>query len=132
MAGTSPAAAVVNEVATNLNSARIQSFTEKLGSELLFNQDAERYKDALVTSMDSYRSLYDESVSNPESFWTRIANEFYWKEKWPGKFMEYNFDLDKGPIFVKFMEGGKTNICYNVLDRIVNEKKLGTKTAFFW
>lgn len=30
------------------------------------------------------------------------------------------------------MEGASTNICYNLLDRNVYEKKLGDKVAFYW
>ncbi|XP_051518583.1 acetyl-coenzyme A synthetase, cytoplasmic isoform X4 [Myxocyprinus asiaticus] len=30
------------------------------------------------------------------------------------------------------MEGATTNICYNVLDRNVHERKLGDKVAFYW
>ncbi|CAF96173.1 unnamed protein product [Tetraodon nigroviridis] len=30
------------------------------------------------------------------------------------------------------MDGASTNICYNVLDRNVHEKKLGDKVAFYW
>ncbi|XP_009316931.1 PREDICTED: acetyl-coenzyme A synthetase, cytoplasmic [Pygoscelis adeliae] len=30
------------------------------------------------------------------------------------------------------MKGATTNICYNLLDRNVNEKKLGDKIAFYW
>lgn len=30
------------------------------------------------------------------------------------------------------MEGASTNICYNVLDRNVHERKLGDKVAFYW
>ncbi|XP_073861240.1 acetyl-coenzyme A synthetase, cytoplasmic isoform X23 [Macaca fascicularis] len=30
------------------------------------------------------------------------------------------------------MKGASTNICYNVLDRNVHEKKLGDKVAFYW
>ena len=31
--------------------------------------------------------------------------------------MDYNFDIKKGPIFVKFFEGGKLNVSYNCLDK---------------
>ena len=31
--------------------------------------------------------------------------------------MDYNFDIKKGPIYVKFFEGGKLNVSYNCLDR---------------
>uniref|UniRef100_A0AAR2JST1 Acetyl-coenzyme A synthetase n=1 Tax=Pygocentrus nattereri TaxID=42514 RepID=A0AAR2JST1_PYGNA len=65
-------------------------------------------------------------------FWVDIAKEFFWKTKHTGQFLDYNFDVTKGEIFVKCMEGATTNICYNVLDRNVHEKKLGDKVAFYW
>uniref|UniRef100_A0A8C1VP38 Acetyl-coenzyme A synthetase n=1 Tax=Cyprinus carpio TaxID=7962 RepID=A0A8C1VP38_CYPCA len=49
-----------------------------------------------------------------------------------GKFLDYNFDVTKGEVFVKCMEGATTNICHNVLDRNVHERKLGDKVAFYW
>ena len=109
---------------------RNQSFTELLGDNLTFNVKSEFFQNAHVKSIDQYHELYKTSVEDPEKFWSKIANEFYWKEKWTGKFMEYNFDVRKGDIFIKFMDGGKTNICYNVLDRIV--EKSPDKVAFFW
>uniref|UniRef100_A0AAQ5XM59 Acetyl-coenzyme A synthetase, cytoplasmic n=1 Tax=Amphiprion ocellaris TaxID=80972 RepID=A0AAQ5XM59_AMPOC len=68
----------------------------------------------------------------PAEFWGDIAKDFFWKTKHTGQFLDYNFDVTKGEIFVKFMEGASTNICYNLLDRNVHEKKLGDKVAFFW
>ena len=109
---------------------RSQSFTELLGHNLEFNPKEEIFQNAHIKSMERYRELHKQSVEDPETFWTAIANEFYWKEKWSGKFMEYNFDVRKGDIFIKFMEGGKTNICYNVLDRIAQETP--EKVAFYW
>ncbi|XP_076208433.1 acetyl-coenzyme A synthetase, cytoplasmic isoform X3 [Aptenodytes patagonicus] len=38
----------------------------------------------------------------------------------------------RGKIFIEWMKGATTNICYNLLDRNVNEKKLGDKIAFYW
>ncbi|KFV62743.1 Acetyl-coenzyme A synthetase, cytoplasmic, partial [Dryobates pubescens] len=35
-------------------------------------------------------------------------------------------------IFIEWMKGATTNICYNLLDRNVNEKQLGDKIAFYW
>uniref|UniRef100_A0A8C0E8I7 Acetyl-coenzyme A synthetase n=1 Tax=Bubo bubo TaxID=30461 RepID=A0A8C0E8I7_BUBBB len=49
-----------------------------------------------------------------------------------GPFLKYNFDVTKGKIFIEWMKGATTNICYNLLDRNVNEKKLGDKIAFYW
>uniref|UniRef100_A0A7N6BP25 Propionate--CoA ligase n=1 Tax=Anabas testudineus TaxID=64144 RepID=A0A7N6BP25_ANATE len=65
-------------------------------------------------------------------FWGDIAKDFFWKTKHTGQFLDYNFDVTKGEIFVKCMGGASTNICYNLLDRNVHEKKLGDKVAFYW
>ncbi|XP_042197743.1 acetyl-coenzyme A synthetase, cytoplasmic isoform X2 [Callorhinchus milii] len=46
--------------------------------------------------------------------------------------MDYNFDLTRAKIYIRCMQGATTNMCYNVLDRNVNEKKLGDKIAFYW
>uniref|UniRef100_A0A8C0QKA1 Propionate--CoA ligase n=1 Tax=Chelonoidis abingdonii TaxID=106734 RepID=A0A8C0QKA1_CHEAB len=65
-------------------------------------------------------------------FWGDIAKEFYWRSQHSGPFLKYNFDVTKGKIFIEWMKGATTNICYNLLDRNVNEKKLGDKIAFYW
>uniref|UniRef100_A0A667XYU6 Acetyl-coenzyme A synthetase n=1 Tax=Myripristis murdjan TaxID=586833 RepID=A0A667XYU6_9TELE len=74
------------------------------------------------------------SLRAPEraEFWGDIAKDFFWKTKHAGQFLDYNFDVTKGEIFIKCMEGASTNICYNLLDRNVNEHKLGDKVAFYW
>ena len=46
-------------------------------------------------------------------------------------FLDYNFDLSKGPIFTKWMKGARTNICYNALDRHVHNG-LGDRIAYYW
>ncbi|XP_067096161.1 acetyl-coenzyme A synthetase, cytoplasmic isoform X2 [Osmerus mordax] len=89
-------------------------------------------KEAHVPSFEKYKELYIKSIDNPDEFWGDIAKDFYWKTKHTGQFLDYNFDVTKGEIFVKCMEGATTNICYNVLDRNVHEKKLGDKVAFYW
>ncbi|MEE6464456.1 hypothetical protein FKM82_006263 [Ascaphus truei] len=88
--------------------------------------------DAHVPDFNTYKDLYRKSIQNPQEFWMDVASEFYWKTPPSGKLFDYNFDLTKGKIFVEFMKGAKTNVCYNVLDRNVMEKNLGDKTAFFW
>ena len=44
-------------------------------------------------------------------------NHNYNIKQWNDKHASWNFDVRKGPIFVKWFEGGTTNICYNALDR---------------
>uniref|UniRef100_A0A8C9VLK8 Acetyl-coenzyme A synthetase, cytoplasmic n=1 Tax=Scleropages formosus TaxID=113540 RepID=A0A8C9VLK8_SCLFO len=65
-------------------------------------------------------------------FWGDVAKDFFWKSKHTGQFLDYNFDVTKGKVYIKCMEGAITNICYNVLDRNVHDKKMGDKVAFFW
>lgn len=73
-----------------------------------------------LNTFDKYKELYKKSLENPENFWMELGGEIYWyKSPTPGKFMSYNFDKTKGNIFVKFLEGALTNVCYNVLDRHV-------------
>ncbi len=89
-------------------------------------------KEAHCSSMQQYREMYRRSVEEPQSFWGEIAQSFYWKTPPPAdKFLQYNFDVGKGPIFIKWMEGGVTNVCYNMVDRNIN-RGLGDKIAFFW
>lgn len=66
------------------------------------------------------------------AFWREVASEFFWKKPATGTMMQYNFDVTKGSIYIKCMEGAKTNMCYNVLDRIVRERNLGEKVAYYW
>ncbi|RMB95601.1 hypothetical protein DUI87_27711 [Hirundo rustica rustica] len=87
---------------------------------------------AHVPSLPHYQRLYQRSVEEPHEFWGDIAKEFYWKRQHTGPFLKYNFDVTKGKIFIEWMKGATTNICYNLLDRNVNEKKLGDKVAFYW
>lgn len=87
---------------------------------------------AYIPDFTTYRALYDKSIQHPQEFWMEVASDFYWKSPPSGKVLDYNFDITKGRIFVDFMKGAKTNVCYNVLDRNVMEKNLGAKTAFFW
>ncbi len=84
-----------------------------------------------VSSMDDYRAMYKESVDEPAKFWGRIADQFHWDAK-PSveKFLEYNFDCTKGPVSIKWMQGAKTNLSYNCLDRHL--EKNGSRVAFYW
>ncbi|XP_065843189.1 acetyl-coenzyme A synthetase, cytoplasmic-like [Oscarella lobularis] len=86
-----------------------------------------------VSSMEEYRRLYDQSISDPALFWSSIAKQFYWKEPWNDATVHsYNFDRRNGKIFVEWFKGGKTNVCYNVLDHQIKAKGSGDRVAFYW
>lgn len=85
-----------------------------------------------LPSFERYKEIHQRSLDDPEGFWNDIANEFYWQTPYEaGKFMSYNFDINMGKIFVKWMEGAVTNVCFNVLDRHVRNGH-GEKVAFYW
>jgi propionyl-CoA synthetase len=62
-------------------------------------------------NLKKYNELHQLSLNNPEEFWTPIANEIFWYKKWD-KVLD-----DSNPPFYKWFVGGKTNTCYNAVDR---------------
>lgn len=87
-------------------------------------------KKAWVSGREAYDKLWKRSVEEPEKFWAEIAEQqVTWFKKWD-KVMDYNFDIKKGPIYVKFFEGGKLNVSYNCLDRHL--EKRGNQVAIQW
>ena len=84
---------------------------------------------AYVKSLEQYQEMHRRSLQDPEGFWTDIAEEFYWHKKWD-KIQEYNFDLNKGTIDIKWFLGAETNICYNAVDRHLEDK--GDQVALLW
>ena len=84
---------------------------------------------AHVKSMEDYQGEYDRSIADPEAFWADKATEFHWFKKW-NNVCSYNYDMDQGPISIKWFEGGTTNIVYNCLDRHLETK--AEQTALIW
>lgn len=81
--------------------------------------------DLRIKSFKEYQQLYEQSVSNPESFWSEIAEQFVWKEKW-SKVLEWNFTEPN----VNWFVNGKMNITENLLDRYVEISP--ERIAFHW
>jgi acetyl-CoA synthetase len=44
---------------------------------------------------------------------------------------EWNFDIRNGDVFVRFMQGARTNVAFNCLERNV-ARGIGAKVAFYW
>ncbi len=87
-------------------------------------------KKAWVSGREAYDKMWKRSVEEPEAFWAEVAEQqVTWFKKWD-KVMDYNFDIKKGPIYVKFFEGGKLNVSYNCLDRHL--EKRGNQVAIQW
>lgn len=72
-----------------------------------------------------YNEAFNESISNPESFWGRAAQEITWKK-------QYDRVLDSSNVpFYRWFVGGELNTCYNALDVHV-EKGRGDQTAVIY
>ena len=82
--------------------------------------------DAHVSDMEQYHETYAESVTDPDGFWSKIAERITWFKKWD-KVSEYDFVKAD----IKWFDGGKLNASYNCLDRHV-ESGHGDATALIW
>lgn len=76
--------------------------------------------------MEQYRSLYHQSISDPESFWADVAEKFQWIKRWD-KVKNTSFE---GDVSIRWFEGAKLNITQNCIDRHLPEH--ANKTAFIW
>jgi len=87
-------------------------------------------KMAYISGMDAYKKLWERSIKEPEKFWSEVASEYVtWFKKWD-KVEDFNFDVRKGNIYVKYYVNGKLNVSYNCLDRQL--EKRGNKIAIQW
>ncbi|XP_011687989.1 PREDICTED: acetyl-coenzyme A synthetase isoform X1 [Wasmannia auropunctata] len=101
-------------------------------AEKIYYPNPEFAREAHCASMEQYKRMHEKSIKEPEQFWGEIAKQFYWETPTTDdKFFSYNFDLSKGDIFIKWMEGASTNISFNLLDKNVKSGN-GDKIAFYW
>ncbi len=80
---------------------------------------------SILNSIEEYQKQYQQSVENPDAFWSDVANEFQWKKKWD-KVVEWDFDRPE----VKWFLGGKLNITENCIDRHLPERT--NQVAILW
>ena len=78
-----------------------------------------------IENPGQYHQQYENSITDPESFWGEIANDFVWKKKWD-KVLEWDFHKAD----VKWFVGGKLNITENCIDRHLPNR--AHQTAIIW
>ncbi len=71
-----------------------------------------------------FSQLYYESINDKESFWEKESKRIYWHKN-PEKIL----DDSKLP-FAKWFVGGETNVCYNAVDRHLEDRP--EQDAFIW
>jgi acetyl-CoA synthetase len=90
----------------------------------VFPPPAEFARQAYIKSLAQYEEMYQRSVTDPEGFWAEAARELHWFAPWE-KVLEWNLP------WAKWFVGGKLNLCYNCVDRHV-ENGRADKTAILW
>ena len=78
------------------------------------------------SNIESYRSIYQDSIDNPEAFWAEQAKLFLdWIEPWDAVM---NYDYQTGHI--RWFEGGTLNVSVNCIDRHLESR--GDQVAIIW
>ncbi|HYZ74496.1 MAG TPA: acetate--CoA ligase, partial [Chthoniobacterales bacterium] len=80
---------------------------------------------ALIPSLEQYKELYQQSIQDPEGFWSKHATELLlWQKKW-------DTVLKWEAPFAQWFVGGKLNVSENCLDRHLNGPRRN-KAAIIW
>lgn len=77
-----------------------------------------------VPSIEAYRTLHERSVRDPEGFWREESARLSW-------FAPFERVLEWHAPDAKWFVGGKTNACYNCVDRHV-QAGYGDEVAIVW
>ena len=102
-----------------------------LTEQRLFEPDPAMIEQANITAymrekdFASWDELYRWSIEQPESYWADLASQLHWFQPWSSV-----FQWTTQPFFNWFV-GGKTNICYNALDRHQGTP-VWNKVAYHW
>ena len=79
-----------------------------------------------ISTKDQYNSIYKDSITNPEEFWSEIAaKNFVWRNKWE-TVLEWDFKQAK----VNWFQGAKLNITENCIDRHLEDNSDKTAIIF--
>lgn len=81
---------------------------------------------AWIKTPQEYQALYQESLQDPEAFWSRMAQDFSWYKTW-NKVLSYDWQND---ILIRWFEGAQTNLTLNALDRHLNTSP--DRIAYIW
>jgi acetyl-CoA synthetase len=99
-------------------------FKSILVENRVFPPSADFQSKARISSMDEYKKLWQESIDQPEVFWSREASELSWQKPW-GQVLDWQ------PPFAKWFVDAKVNVCENCVDRhLLNGRK--NKAAIIW
>lgn len=75
--------------------------------------------------MGTFKTLFQQSIDQPEEFWAEAAEGIHWTKKWDTVLDSSN------PPFYRWYRGAELNTCYNAVDRHV-ENGRGEQTAIIY
>ena len=98
-----------------------------MSEQQLYEVPAEFAAKTNITA-EQYKTLYKQSIEDPEAFWAKQAKDFLtWSKPWD-KVMDYSFDAND--LYIKWFQGGTLNVAYNCIDRHLESK--GDQVAIIW
>ena len=65
---------------------------------------------------DKYEKMYNESIQNPETFWSKQALSIDWFKPFTEESVK-KIDFSKENLEIKWFYDGKLNVSYNCIDR---------------
>ncbi|MBE1300748.1 MAG: acetate--CoA ligase [Alteromonadaceae bacterium] len=92
----------------------------------LFPVAAEIAESARIND-DTYLSMYEKSISDPDAFWQEQAQRISWYEPFTSV---KSSQFSKQDVTIEWFKGGKLNIAYNCIDRHLPEH--ANRTAIIW
>ncbi len=110
----------------NMKSAESSQIESILKEERVFPPLDDSSRKYNISSMDSYKKMVDDHNKNPDKYWRDHAiKELHWFKNF-----DKTLNWSNAP-FAKWFEGGKTNICFNCIDRHLTTKR-AEKKALIW
>ena len=84
-------------------------------------------KDKALINKEDYKKLYNQSITDPLSFWEEQGKRLDWYTPYT-KIRDYSYDINN--LYIKWYEDGVLNVSYNCIDRHI--EKFGDKVAILW
>ena len=84
-------------------------------------------KDKALINKEDYKKLYNQSITDPLSFWDEQGKRLDWYTPYT-KIRDYSYDINN--LYIKWYEDGVLNVSYNCIDRHI--EKSGDKVAILW
>jgi len=103
-----------------------KTITSMMDEKRVFSPPDRVSKKASIKTLEHYKMLYRQSITNVEAFWAVSAEQLDWYQKWDKVLVE---DFKEGQH--QWFVGGKLNVCYNCVDRHLKTWRKN-KAAFIW